>query len=265
MNIIIMGCGRVGEQLSLLLLSEGHQVTIIDMNPQALDRLGQGFKGRKVVGVGFDQDILIQAGIEVVDAFAATSSSDNANIIAARIARNYFRVPHVVARLYDPRRAEIYQRLGLLTISSTTWGAERIRELLTHSDFDPILTLGSGEVSLLTFETPYHLVGKMVKHLTVAGEIQVIAITRKGHAFIPLAGTDLQGGDLLHLSVAFGHGSHSEFSRLWGREQSMNVLIVGGGKTGSQLTRRLLDEGHCKLIEIRPETAERLKENCLAM
>jgi trk system potassium uptake protein len=201
MKAIVMGCGRVGEQLSLLLMKEGHQVTVIDMNPQALARLGPPFKGSKVIGVGFDQDVLVSAGIETADAFAATSSSDNANIIAARIARNHFHVPRVVARLYDPRRAEIYQRLGLLTISSTTWGAERIRELLTHSDLDPILTFGSGEVSLLTFETPYHLVGKMVKHLTVAGEIQVVAITRKGHAFIPLAGSVLQDGDLLHLGV----------------------------------------------------------------
>ena len=136
MNVIVMGCGRVGEQVCYLLLNEGHQVTVIDVNPQALARLGEGFKGRKVTGVGFDQDILIEAGIESADAFAATSSSDNANIVAARIARNYFRVPRVVARLYDPRRAEIYQRLGLLTISSTTWGAERIREILTRPYLD---------------------------------------------------------------------------------------------------------------------------------
>ena len=201
MNVIVMGCGRVGEQVCYLLLNEGHQVTVIDVNPQALARLGESFKGRRVTGVGFDQDILIEAGIESADAFAATSSSDNANIIAARIARNYFRVPRVVARLYDPRRAEIYQRLGLLTISSTTWGAERIREILTHSDLDPILTFGSGEVCLLTVETPYHLVGKMAKHLAVAGEIQVISITRQGHAFLPLGGAEFQRGDLLHLVV----------------------------------------------------------------
>lgn len=201
MNVIIMGCGRVGEQLSYLLLNEGNQVTVIDLDLHALNRLGSDFKGRKVYGVGFDKEILIDAGIESADAFAATSSSDNANIIAARIARNYFHVPRVVARLYDPRRAEIYQRLGLLTISSTTWGAERIRELLTHSDLDPILTFGSGEVCLLTLETPYHLIGKMVKHLIVPGESQVTAITRQGHAFIPLGGTELLSGDLLHLVV----------------------------------------------------------------
>ncbi|MBN1147644.1 MAG: TrkA family potassium uptake protein [Anaerolineales bacterium] len=201
MNVIIMGCGRVGEQLSLLLSNEGHQVVVIDYDPRALARLGANFKGRTALGVGFDRDVLISAGIEGADAFAATSSSDNANIIAARIARNYFRVPRVVARLYDPRRAEIYQRLGLLTISSTTWGAERIRELLTHSDFDPVLTFGSGEISLLSLEAPYHLAGKMVKHMTIPGEIQVISITRQGHAFMPLGGTEVRSGDILHLAV----------------------------------------------------------------
>ena len=116
MKVIVMGCGRVGEQLSLLLLEEGHQVTVIDCDSQALDRLGADFKGSKVKGVGFDRHILVKAGIEDADAFAATSSSDNANIVAARIAHNYFQVPRVVARLYDPRRAEIYRRLGLVTI-----------------------------------------------------------------------------------------------------------------------------------------------------
>jgi len=201
MNVIVMGCGRVGIQLCQLLVNESHQVTVIDMNPAALAHLGPGFKGQTVVGVGFDHEVLLKAGIETADAFAATSSSDNANIIAARIARNYFHVPRVVARLYDPRRAEIYQRLGLLTISSTTWGAERIRELLTHSELDPVMTFGCGEVALLSIETPYHLVGKLVKHLTVVGEIQVAAITRQGHAILPLGGTEFRSGDILHLMV----------------------------------------------------------------
>ena len=145
--------------------------------------------------------MLVEAGIEDAEAFAATSASDNANVVAARIARNIFHVPKVVARLYDPRQAEIYQRLGLLTISSTTWGAERIRELLTHSELDPVLTYGSGEVSMLTVETPRWLVGRNVKHLSISGEIQVTAITRQGHAFIPLLGTELQPGDTIHLAI----------------------------------------------------------------
>jgi len=201
MKVIIMGCGRVGEQLARLLSEEGHDIAVIDYDSSALARLGDNFRGKKVKGIGFDKDVLVEAGIEQADAFAATSASDNANVVAARIARNIFLVPKVVARLYDPRRAEIYQRLGLLTISSTTWGAERIRELLTHSALDPILTFGSGEVCLLTVETPPMLVGRMVKHISIPGEIQVITITRQGHAFIPLFGTELQPGDTIHLAI----------------------------------------------------------------
>lgn len=201
MKIIIMGCGRVGEQLARLMADEGHDVVVIDIAARALERLGATFKGRRIEGVGFDREVLVNAGIETVDAFAATSSSDNANIIAARIARNIFRVPRVVARLYDPRRAEIYQRLGLLTISSTTWGAERIRQMLTHSHLDPVKTFGNGEVCLLSAEVPLHWPGHMVKEIIIPGEIQMLAITRAGHAFIPLSGTEFHGGDVVHLAV----------------------------------------------------------------
>jgi trk system potassium uptake protein TrkA len=201
MKAIIMGCGRVGEQVATLLVNEGHAVTIIDYDATALARLGPGFKGRTVKGVGFDRDVLLNAGIQQADAFAATSASDNANIIAARIARHIFHVPRVVARLYDPRRAEIYRRLGLLTISSTTWGAERIRELLTHSELDAILTFGRGEVSLFNIEVPAHLIGRQVKQITISGEISVIAITRQGQAIIPTLGTEFRDGDILHLAL----------------------------------------------------------------
>ena len=201
MKIIIMGCGRVGEQLARLMVGDGHAVAVIDYDPAALARLGENFRGQKVKGIGFDRDVLVRAGIEQADAFAAASASDNANVVAARIARQIFHVPRVVARLYDPRRAEIYQRLGLLTISSTTWGAERIRELLTHSELDPVLTFGSGDVSLLSIEAPVLLVGRMVKHLSIPGEVQVFAITRQGQAFIPLSGTEFQAGDTIHLAI----------------------------------------------------------------
>jgi len=201
MKIIIMGCGRVGEQAARLMAGEGHQVTVIDQDANALDRLGPDFKGNKVQGVGFDRLVLESAGIEQADAFAATSSSDNANIIAARIARNVFHVPHVIARLYDPRRAEIYRRLGLVTISSTTWGAERICELIMHAELDPVFTFGSGEVSLVAVEVPPQLVGRLVRDLAVPGEIMVVNITRQGKALIPLSGTDFREDDLLHLAV----------------------------------------------------------------
>ena len=132
MKVIVMGCGRIGSQVSLLLSDQGHEVIVIDHDANSEGRLGPNFKGRIIKGLGFDRNILMEAEIEKVDAFVAASNSDNANIVAARIARNIFHVPRVVARLYDPRRAEIYQRLGLTTISSTNWGAERIFQVLTH-------------------------------------------------------------------------------------------------------------------------------------
>lgn len=201
MKIIIMGCGRVGEQISLIMSEEGHDVVVIDQDGAALERLGPEFRGQKVKGVGFDRNVLLRAGIEEAEGFTSTSSSDNANIVAARIARNVFHVPRVVARLHNPRRAEIYRRLGLVTISSTTWGARRISELLTHTDLNPVMSFGSGELSLLAIETPQHVAGRTVKDLTVPGEISVVAITREGRALMPTLGTEFADGDTLHLAV----------------------------------------------------------------
>jgi trk system potassium uptake protein len=201
MKAIIMGCGRVGAQVTRLLLEDGHDVSVIDCDGSALARLGPNFPGRRVQGVGFDREVLLAAGIRNADAFAAASPSDSVNIVAARIARNVFHVPKVVARLYDPRRAEIYRRLGLITISSTSWGAERIRELLTHADLDAVRTFGRGEVSLVDVEAPAPLVGRAVKHIVVPGAVMVVAVTRDGGAFIPTLGTELAPGDIVHLAV----------------------------------------------------------------
>ncbi len=201
MRTIIMGSGRVGEQVARILDKEGHEVTVIDFDAEALLRLGPDYHGRKIKGVGFDRGVLISAGIESADAFAATSSSDNANIVAARVARNIFHVPRVIARLYDPRRAEIYQRLGLLTISSTTWGAQRIYELLTHDNLDPIMSFGSGEVKLIHIDVPPQLESRIVNHITAPGEIVVVAIVREGRAILPTLGTQFRKGDIVYLSV----------------------------------------------------------------
>ena len=201
MKVIIMGCGRVGEELCQIMLNDGHEVAIVDSDQAALDRLGPRFGGRTVLGVGFDRDVLLQAGIEQADAFAATSSSDHANIVAARIARDMFHVPRVVARLFEPRRAEVYQRLGLVTVSSAAWGAERTHELLTHGELDPVMAFGNGEVSLLRIEAPPHLIGRLVRDLTVPGEISVVSIVREGQAMLPTFGTEFLGDDILYLAV----------------------------------------------------------------
>ncbi len=201
MKVIVMGCGRIGSQVSQLLSEQNHEVTIIDHDSNSEGRLGPSFKGRIIKGLGFDRNILVQANIEQVDAFVAASQSDNANIVAARIARNIFHVPRVVARLYDPRRAEIYQRLGLTTISSTNWGAERIFQVLTHVDIDVWNTFGSGEVALVHVELPHQLIGRNIMHLNIPGEILVVSITRNDHAFVPVTGTEFHEGDLIHLAV----------------------------------------------------------------
>lgn len=214
MKVIIMGCGRVGEQLAHIMSDEGHQIVVIDYNQDALNRLGPDFPGKMIKGVGFDHDVLISAGIETADAFAATSSSDNANILAARIARNIYQVPRVVARLYDPRRAEIYQRLGLRTISSTTWGAGRIHELLVYSQMDAVMSFGGGEVNLVAFEVPNHWQGRTIKQVSVPGEIHVVSIVRAGKAVLPVSGTELKPDDVLYLSVAAA--SSERFNAMFG-------------------------------------------------
>jgi trk system potassium uptake protein len=204
MRTIIMGCGRTGERLSNLLLDEGHRVVVIDDDPRELERLGPNFRGTTLRGVGFDRDVMLRAGIEEAEAFAATSRSDNANIVAARIARQVFRVPRVVARIQEPRKVEIYRRLGLITISPAHWGAQRISELLTHSDMAPVMTVGNGEVSVVAIEVPPHLEGRMVRDLIVPGEVIVFAITREDSGILPTTGTELYAGDVLHMAVLAG-------------------------------------------------------------
>jgi trk system potassium uptake protein TrkA len=201
MKIIVMGCGRVGSQVSQLLVRQGHEVTVIDHDANALARLGTEFKGKVVRGIGFDRSVLLEAGVETAEGFVAASSSDNANIVAARIARNMFRVPRVVARLYDPVRAEVYQRLGLTTISSTAWGAQRIVEVVTHTDLDVISLFGDGGTTLVRVEVPARLNGFQVSQMNIPGEVAVTAITRNDHTFIPVSGTTFQEGDVIYLAV----------------------------------------------------------------
>jgi trk system potassium uptake protein TrkA len=202
MKIIIMGCGRVGSTVSRLLGKIGHDVTVIDhQDPSALTRLGPDFKGKLIHGIGFDRDILLEAGIETAEAFVAASPSDNANIVAARTARNIFRVPRVIARLYDPLRAEIYQRLGLSTISTTTWGAERIVEVITHTDLDVIHLFQDQNTTLVRVEVPARFHGHKVANLNISGEVMVVAITRDTRTFIPVSGTEFQEGDTVYLTA----------------------------------------------------------------
>ena len=205
MKIIIVGCGRVGSALTLDLSLRGHQVTVIDNDPLAFESLGLAFKGEKVVGVGFDREILIKAGIQKADALAAVTVSDEANVVAARIAKQVFRVPRVAARVYDPRKAEIYRRLGISTISPVAVGSARLAELLSYNNLDTKLSLGSGEVEIVEVEVPNSLAGRLVSDVDVPAEVRVISLTRSGKTIIPKVKTSFQPGDLLYLAVMEEH------------------------------------------------------------
>ena len=201
MKIVIVGCGRVGSMLADLLSAEGHEVSIIDKNPVAFSRLGKTFRGEKIEGIGFDKKTLEKAGIERADAFSSVTNGDNTNIVSALIAKRKYRVPIVITRIYDPARAEIYRRLGLATISSTTWGASTIKDLILHPGLTDKLTLGSGEAKIIEVPAPPQILGRTIADLSIPSEITVCALIRGGKAFIPTAGTRLEEQDILYLVV----------------------------------------------------------------
>lgn len=203
MKVIIVGCGRMGADLAVR-IAEGHEVTVVDSDPRAFARLPEGFRGRTVEGVGFDRDVLVRAGVESSDALAALTSGDNANIVTARVARNVFRVPAVVARVYDPRRAKIYRRLGLQTVSTTAWGVARMSQLLLHRELNVIRSLGEGEVELVEQEVPGHWVGRTVGQVSVPGEISVTALLRRGRAHLPAPGSAFERGDRAVIAIVPG-------------------------------------------------------------
>nr|WP_281256885.1 TrkA family potassium uptake protein [Kineococcus xinjiangensis] len=195
-----MGCGRVGSTLAVTLERLGHRVAVIDQDPDAFRRLGSGFGGRRVTGVGFDHDTLLEAGIDHAGAFAAVSSGDNSNIIAARVAREKFGVETVVARIYDPGRAEVYQRLGIPTIATVRWTADQVlRRLLPDGPVTEHLD-ASGRVALA--EVPVHIawVGQRLSSLEEAAEVRVAYLTRLGVGLLPTAATVYQEGDVLHVA-----------------------------------------------------------------
>ncbi len=200
MNILVVGCGRVGSELACSLDREGHAVTIVDMIPAAFGRLGRDFGGRTVHGFCFDRETLDRAGIRHADAFAATTASDNANIVAAKVARDYFNVRRVVARVYNPRRREVYERLGFQTVASSSWGAWRIEQLLLHPGVIDMEQIGYGEVKLLSIRVPPQWYALRVDKI-LDGAAAVCAVKRNGHAFVPSHDEQLRAGDIAYLSV----------------------------------------------------------------
>jgi trk system potassium uptake protein len=199
MHIVIMGCGRVGSALARTLEEQGHTIAVIDRDPTAFRRLGSAFNGRRVTGVGFDQDTLREAGIEEAGAFAAVSSGDNSNIIAARVAREMFGVENVAARIYDPRRAEVYQRLGIPTVATVRWTADQmIRRLLPHGS-EPEWRDPSGSVLLAEVQVDNKWIGERITRLEEETGARIAFLTRLGEGLLPDTDTVLQDGDLVHV------------------------------------------------------------------
>jgi len=198
-RVIIVGCGRVGSELTIQLAKAGHDVTILDKRPSAFDRLPPGFEARTMVGLGFDRELLVEAGVKEADAFISVTNGDNSNIVSARVAREYFHVPNVIARIYDPRRAEIYERLNIPTVATTTWGVKQILLMLSHEREEIKESLAGGDLFRMRLEIAPHLVGKPVRALNVEGKILVAGVDRGGHGFIPGASSSFQEGDIVHL------------------------------------------------------------------
>ncbi|HSB82481.1 MAG TPA: TrkA family potassium uptake protein [Candidatus Methylomirabilis sp.] len=201
MRVIIVGCGRVGSNLANALSAERHEVVVIDRNPLSFGRLSREFTGRMLTGVGFDREILQKADIEGVEALAATTDSDNVNIVVAVTAKETFKVPRVVARIYNPQAAEIYRREGIPTVTPTLWGANAMRAMLLHPGVGTITTFGSGEVHVLEVEIPNSLVGRPAGELCAAGESLVGILIRRGKASIPSTDTRLESGDILRIAA----------------------------------------------------------------
>ncbi len=199
MHIVIMGCGRVGSTVAHILEDQDHSVSIIDQDPESFRKLRSGFKGTKVTGIGFDRDVLTEAGIERAGAFAAVSSGDNSNVIAARVARESFGVRRVVARIYDPRRAEVYQRLGIPTVATVAWTADQMLRRLLPEGAESLWRDPTGAVVLADVAYSDGWLGQRVCDLELAARTRVAYISRLGEALVPTASLVLQEGDVVHV------------------------------------------------------------------
>jgi len=198
-HIVVMGCGRVGSSLAHKLERLDHSVAVIDQDPNAFRRLGEDFRGSTVQGMGFDRETLIAAGIEQASAFAAVSSGDNSNIIAARVARETFGVQKVVARIYDSRRAEVYERLGIPTVASVPWTTSRLLKTVLGEATADVWRDPSGAVALMTVAPAEAWVGHKLTDFEATSSARVALITRFGIGQLPLPSTLIQSGDTLHV------------------------------------------------------------------
>ncbi|HEY3943243.1 MAG TPA: NAD-binding protein [Acidimicrobiales bacterium] len=226
-HVIVVGCGRVGSGLALSLTDEGHTVAIIDRRRQAFRRLPDRWPGQQIVGSGFDRDDLERAGAKAADALAAVTSGDNTNILTVRIARESYHIPHVVARIYDPRRAEIYQRLGIPTVATVTWTIDQVHRRLLPDVMVGDWSDPSGRLTLMTRSLPASWAGRRVGELEDPGRIAVVAVTRAGEPRLDGRSLVGQEGDILQLAVA-GDGARLLAERLDGVDGAEGTKAAAG-------------------------------------
>jgi trk system potassium uptake protein TrkA len=207
-HIVILGCGRVGSALAQTMDRQGHSVSVVDMDPEAFRKLSPEFGGSTVVGIGYDRDTLIEAGITHAQAFAACSSGDNTNIIAARVARETFGVENVVARIYDPRRAEVYQRLGIPTVASVAWSTDQMLRRLMPRGASEEWTDPSGTIALAEMAVHPDWVGRLVHALQDTTGARIAFLTRFGVALLPTRDTVIQDGDIVHVLLRRDEEEH---------------------------------------------------------
>jgi trk system potassium uptake protein TrkA len=203
MNFIVVGCGRVGAELAYRLFQNGHTVTVIDPDPAAFNRLNPNFRGRTIEGEALNRDILYRAGIEKADGLAAVTNSDTVNAVVSHIARSQFKIPTVIARNYDPHHKILMEAFELQVISSTSWGAQRIEELLYHGTMHTVFSAGNGEVEIYEFSIPESWAGHTLRDLIADSEATVAAVTRAGQSRLPSPELVLQAGDVILVSATF--------------------------------------------------------------
>lgn len=207
-HVVIMGCGRVGSTLAHILEERGHSVAVVDQNVDAFRRLSPSFDGRTVTGVGFDREVLLEAGIEGAGAFAAVSNGDNSNILAARVARETFGVERVAARIYDPGRAEVYQRLGIPTVATVRWTADQVLRRLLPDGSQTEWVDPNGSIRLAEVHVGRAWMGRRVTELQEVSGARVAFITRFGQGLLPGKDTVVQEGDLVHVVMNLGDSPH---------------------------------------------------------
>lgn len=204
MHVVIMGCGRVGASLASGLERLGHEVAVIDRDPQAFRRLGPDFRGRQVVGFGFHRSVLDEAGLQSADAFAAVSSGDNSNIIAARVARESYGVGKVVARIYDAKRAAVYERLGIPTVATVPWTTDRLLRMLLPDGVATAWREPTGTVAVLPLPLHEDWVGRPIRDLERATSSRVAFIVRFGTGVLPTKDTTVQHEDTVYVAAVSG-------------------------------------------------------------